>query len=194
MWTLASYRYIKIMIEYEQHEDPMWVNITLSGIHELSNYQHGVLAVLKEIEVAECGQAFKEDLKLIHRILKYLLVDNEFISRHQQLLLQNPPKFNLPPKVQLAISLIMAELKNLKFVNDMNRQGIDASAGLWDFGSLILGLVGFDNHLSDELSEWYFNCQNDLVESIDLWDEQTFSEQAFYFYINLEIKRREMIR
>ncbi|MDN5211851.1 hypothetical protein QQ020_07305 [Fulvivirgaceae bacterium BMA12] len=181
------------MIESDHHENPKWVQITLSGIHELSDYQNGVLGILKEIEINESGQVFKEDLKLIHRILNYLLVDNEFVSRNQQLVLQNPPKFNLPPKIQLAISLIKAELKNLKFVNDMNRQGIDASTGLWDFGSLILGLVGFDNQLSDELSEWYFNCQNDLIETIDQWDEQTFSEQAFYFYINLEIKRREMI-
>lgn len=39
---------------------------------------------------------------------------------------------------ELAISLIKAELHNLKFINDLNRAGVDASTHLLDFSVLIL--------------------------------------------------------
>lgn len=180
------------MIKYDQGANQVWVTIPVSGIHELSDYQNGVLGILKQIEPEEFEKAFKEELGHFHRFLKHLLVEEGFFSQNEKLPLKNPPPAKLPPKVELAISLIKAELKNLKFVNEVLKQGIDASAGLWDFGTLILSLVGFDNDLSDELNEWYFTRQTKLIKNIEPGDDQGFSEAAFDFYIDLVVKARDI--
>lgn len=184
------YGYFRIMIKYDEEANQAWITIPITGIHELSDYQNGVLGILKKIETDKDDEALKEDLKNFHRLLNYLLVDKGFFIQNEKLLLENLPPVILPPKVELAISLIKAELKNLKFVNGMHRQGVDASAGLWDFGVLILGLVGFDNNLSDELNEWYFKRQNELISDIEPGDDQGFSEAAFNFYIDLVVRTR----
>ena len=184
------YGYFRIMIKYDEEANQAWITIPIAGIHELSDYQNGVLGILKKIETDKDDEALKEDLKNFHRLLNHLLVDKGFFVQNEKLLLENPPPVTLPPKVELAISLIKAELKNLKFVNGMLRQGVDASAGLWDFGVLIFGLVGFDNNLSDELNEWYFKRQNELIDDLEPGDDQRFSEAAFNFYIDLVVRTR----
>ena len=180
------------MIKYDQEANQVWVTIPLSGIHELSDYQNGVLGILKKVEAGKYNKAFNENLKYFHKFLNHLLVEEGFFTHNEKLLLENPPPINLPPKVELAISLIKAELKNLKFTNEMLKEGIDASAGLWDFGVLILGLIGFDNNFDDELNEWYFRRQNELVRYIEPGDDDAFSGAALDFYIDLEVRRREL--
>lgn len=94
---------------------------------------------------------------------------------------------------EFAISLIKEELQNLKFINDLNRAGIDASAHLSDFSPLILEVTGFGHKTSDEFYEWYVNRQNKLVENIDPEDDKEFRERAFKFYVDLMVKKREQV-
>ena len=97
---------------------------------------------------------------------------------------------NLPPKVELAIFLIRLELKNVKFTNDLNNKGIDTYAGFLDFSALISALIGFDNNLSDEFKEWYFDRQTQLVENVDPENEKELLKRAFKFYVDLVVKKR----
>ena len=93
---------------------------------------------------------------------------------------------------ELAISLIKAELHNLKFINDLNRAGVDASTHLLDFSALILEITGLDCDTDDEFYEWYFNRQRKLVENIDPENDKEFRERAFDFYVDLVVKKREL--
>lgn len=91
---------------------------------------------------------------------------------------------------EFVISLIKEELHNLKFINDLNRAGIDASTHLSDFSTLILEVIGFGHKASDEFYEWYVNRQNELVENIDPGNDKEFRERAFKFYVDLMVKKR----
>ena len=104
---------------------------------------------------------------------------------------KNPPLVTLPPKAELAILLIKAELKNLKFINDLSKKGIDASANLSDFSALIFAIIGFDGRLTDELYEWYLHHQIKLTENIDPMNDKELRKLAFSFYVDLVIKKRE---
>ena len=109
--------------------------------------------------------------------------------------ISEPPQLiNLPPKVELTIFLIKSELKNVKFTNDLNNKGIDAYAVFLDFSALISAIMGFENGLSDEFKEWYFDRQTKLVENIDPENDEEFLEQAFNFYIDLMMKKRRFDR
>ena len=93
-----------------------------------------------------------------------------------------------------AITLIKAELQNLKFINGLDSAGIDASAYMLDFSSLILEMLGFKHETSDEFYEWYFCHQNKLVKNIDPENDKEFQERAFDFYVDLVVKKRELDR
>lgn len=103
---------------------------------------------------------------------------------------ESPPAIHFRPKAKLAISLIIEELRNLKFINDLYKNGIDATIGLLDFSAPILEIMGFDAMLTDEISEWYYSQQTKLVKRIDMNNEEDFKEQAFSFYIDLLVKKR----
>ena len=104
---------------------------------------------------------------------------------------ESPPTIHFPPNAKLAISLIKEELRNLKFINDLYKTGVDATTGLLDFSGSILEIMGFESKLADELSEWYYNQQNKLVKNIDINNEEDFKERAFSFYIDLLVRKRE---
>ena len=99
---------------------------------------------------------------------------------------------NLPPKIELTVFLIKLELKNVKFTNDLNNKGIDTYAGFLDFSALISAIMGFNKNFTDEFREWYFDRQTQLVERIDSGDDKKFLEQAFNFYVDLAVKKREL--
>ena len=179
------------MIEYDQEAGQVWVKVPLSGIHELSDYQNGVLEILKKIEIEDQSEVLGDNLQNFHRFLKHLLAGESFFSRNNKVLLETTSSIHLPPKVELAISLIKAELKNLKFINELLKQGIDASASLWDFGELILEITDFTAEITDEINEWYFTRQTQLVQDIEAGDDWAFSHAAFDFYVDLVVKRRE---
>lgn len=94
--------------------------------------------------------------------------------------------------VELALSLIKAELQNLKFINDLNRAGVDASTHLLDFSALILEIMGFDHDTTDQFYEWYSRRQRKLVENVDPDNDKSFRERAFDFYVDLVVKKREL--
>lgn len=91
-------------------------------------------------------------------------------------------------------TLIKAELQNLKLIDGLNRAGVDASAYLLDFSSLILKIMGFEHITSDEFYEWYFCRQKKLVEHIHPENDKEFRERAFNFYVDLVVKKRELGR
>lgn len=103
-----------------------------------------------------------------------------------------PPIVKLPPKVELIILLIKAELKNVKFLKNLANAGIDASICTVDFCVLISRLMEFKNSNEDEFFEWYFTRQNKLVENIDPDDGAKIMEQAINFYFELVAKKREI--
>ncbi|MDN5214517.1 hypothetical protein QQ020_20720 [Fulvivirgaceae bacterium BMA12] len=104
---------------------------------------------------------------------------------------ENLGLINLPPKVELAIFLIKSELKNAKFINDLNDKEIDTHAGYLDFSGLILAMMGFGNDLTDEFMEWYFACQTRLLENVNPENDKELLEQAFNFYLDLLAKKRQ---
>ena len=104
---------------------------------------------------------------------------------------ENPLSISLPPKVELALFLIKAELKNLKTINVLHKKRVDAAAGLFDFSALILEILGFDNNAADEFNEWYFKRQNKLVEKIDPGEDKELSLLAMNFYLDLLAKKHE---
>ena len=84
---------------------------------------------------------------------------------------------------ELAITLIKAELQNLKLIDGLNRAGVDVSAYLLDFSSLILKIMDFKHITSDEFYEWYFCHQKKLVENIHPENDKEFRERAFNFML-----------
>ena len=107
---------------------------------------------------------------------------------------ENQRLVNLPPKVELAIFLIKEELKNVKFINDLQSTGTDASIGLLDLSPLISAIIGLKGSQTDEFSEWYFDHQTRLASYFDLENEKELLEQAFNFYVDLEVKKREWLK
>ncbi|MDN5210478.1 hypothetical protein QQ020_00415 [Fulvivirgaceae bacterium BMA12] len=107
--------------------------------------------------------------------------------------LKNQSLVNLPPNVELIVFLIKEELKNVKFTNDLSRAGVDTCIGFLDFSPLISAIIGFENSPSDEFTEWYFERQTELVENIDVRNDQELLEQAFNFYVDLLVKKRECL-
>ena len=105
---------------------------------------------------------------------------------------ENQPLVSLPPKVEIAIYLINEELKSVKFTNDLHKRGTDASAGILDLTPLMSAIMGFGNNLTDEFREWYFDRQSQLVEKVDSKDDKKLLEQAFNFYVDLVVKKREL--
>lgn len=107
--------------------------------------------------------------------------------------ISEPPQLvNLPPKVELIIFLIKSELKNVKFTNDLESKGVDSYAGFLDFSTLISAIMGFEYNSKNEFKEWYFDQQTKLVENIDPENEKELLEQAFNFYVDLMVKKREL--
>ena len=104
---------------------------------------------------------------------------------------ENQRLVGLPPKVELAVFLIKEELKNMKFINDLQAAGTDASVGLLDLSTLISAIVGFKGDLNDEFNEWYFDRQTRLASYFDSGNEKELLEQAFNFYVELVIKKQE---
>ncbi|MCG8320645.1 MAG: hypothetical protein MI921_14160 [Cytophagales bacterium] len=80
----------------------------------------------------------------------------------------------------------------MKFSNNSNNKGIDAYTGFLDFSPLISAIMGFGNNLTNEFKEWYFDRQTKLVEKIDPKNDKELLEQAFNFYVDLVVKKREM--
>ena len=98
---------------------------------------------------------------------------------------------NLSPKIEFTLFLIQSELKYVKFTNDLENKGIDTYTGFLDFSALISAIMGFDNNLTNEFKEWYFDRQTQLVKNIDSENDKEFLEQAFNFYVDLVVKKRE---
>ena len=82
----------------------------------------------------------------------------------------------------------------MKFINDLNKAGVDARTHLLDFSTLILEIMDFGHETSDAFEEWYFNRQNKLIENIDPKNDKELLRQAFNFYVDLEVKKRELKR
>lgn len=101
---------------------------------------------------------------------------------------------NLPPNIEITVYLIKLELKNVKFTNDLNNKGFDPCAGILDFSMLISSIMGFDDNLTDEFTEWYFDRQTQLVENIDPENDKELSELAFNFYVDLVFRKRALDR
>ena len=95
----------------------------------------------------------------------------------------------LPPRVDLIIYLIKAELKNTRFTNQLEQIGFDTSLSSLDFGGLILELAGFSNR-NDELFDWYNQLVEDYSNRLDdPADPARVNEVAFDFYNEIQKKK-----
>ncbi|GAA0195484.1 hypothetical protein GCM10009122_59660 [Fulvivirga kasyanovii] len=74
------------MISYNQQKNELEIKIPVNGIAELYNYQNGLLGILKEIQINECSNSLKENLKSVYKLLSHLLLDQDFLNQHELLL------------------------------------------------------------------------------------------------------------
>ena len=72
------------MIEYNQNQ--LTIRIPVSGMEELHAYQRGILGVLNEIDIYHASLDLEDHLKRVYQLLGHLLLDDEFLNRHENLL------------------------------------------------------------------------------------------------------------
>ena len=72
------------MIEYNQNQ--LTIRIPISGMQELHAYQKGILGVLSEIDIDNASLGLEDHLKRVYQLLSHLLLDEEFLNRHENLL------------------------------------------------------------------------------------------------------------
>jgi hypothetical protein len=98
----------------------------------------------------------------------------------------------LPPRLEIAVYLIKAELKNRKFMRGLEQVGFDTTFCSLDFGSLILKLIGFEIR-SDETYEMYNQMLEACVDKLDQNEnDESLSEISFKFYVDLESKMKDL--
>ncbi|MEO9805261.1 MAG: hypothetical protein ABJF04_18530 [Reichenbachiella sp.] len=74
------------MVSYNQNKNTLEVNISVPGICELYDYQKGLLGILGEIQINDCDELLKENLKSVYKLLGHLLLDSNFLKQHESLL------------------------------------------------------------------------------------------------------------
>lgn len=74
------------MISYNQQKNELEIKLPVNGIAELYSYQNGLLGILKEIQINECSNSLKENLKSVYKLLSHLLLDQDFLNHHELLL------------------------------------------------------------------------------------------------------------
>jgi hypothetical protein len=97
----------------------------------------------------------------------------------------------LPSRLEIAVYLIKAEIKNRKFTKGLEQIGFDTTICMFDFSSLILQLVGIDAR-TDEMFEFYNNLLESYVQKMELEkDDDHLNELAFSFYHEIEAEKRK---
>jgi len=97
----------------------------------------------------------------------------------------------LPPRIELALYLIKAELRNRKFMNGLEAVGFDTTFVSFDFSSIILNLAGFDIR-SDEVYEWYNNLLEKYLPQVEMKEPiDALNEYAFSFWLDIEMEKRK---
>ena len=76
------------MIEFEEKTSQLKIIIPISGEDELARYRRGIMGVLRKIEVNNCDEALKENLKSVFELLSHLVPDNDSLIDHKKLLTQ----------------------------------------------------------------------------------------------------------
>ncbi|MBL6446349.1 hypothetical protein JMN32_08520 [Fulvivirga sp. 29W222] len=71
------------MITYNQDKKELKVIVPLESITELHSYQRGLLGVLAEIQIKECSETLKGNIKSVYKLLKHFLLDTGFLNQHE---------------------------------------------------------------------------------------------------------------
>ena len=104
-------------------------------------------------------------------------------------LVKLPTDLQLSAEEQVAAYLLKAELKNRRFVEQLEQLGFDAGHYSFDFGTLILILVGIEGK-GDEVYDWYHQKLDAYIQQGSFKDDDsTLTNQALDFL--MEIKKMQ---
>jgi hypothetical protein len=94
----------------------------------------------------------------------------------------------LPETIELVLFLIREELKANKFFLALATVGMEDSYYQPNFSNAIFAYAGFDD-VPDELVGFYTRLLDKYTDKMEP-DNETITEQAFNFYIDLMIEKR----
>lgn len=66
------------MVTRDPSKNQIKIEINVSSIDELFNYQKGLMSLLGRIQIDNCDTRLKENLKSVYKLLSHLLIDKEF--------------------------------------------------------------------------------------------------------------------
>lgn len=106
-------------------------------------------------------------------------------------LLKLPKEVRLLPPQEIAVYLLAVELKNRRFMEQLETLGFDVAYYAFDFGSLILRLCGFEGR-DDDTYDWYQKRLDHFVQQVTLkQDEQALNDIAWGFFSEIDRKCKE---
>jgi hypothetical protein len=68
------------MVKHNLNLSQLEINIPHKDFKDLDRYRKGLLRILAEVQIENCRQDFKEDLKAVYEILHHLTEDSEIES------------------------------------------------------------------------------------------------------------------
>ncbi len=99
------------------------------------------------------------------------------------------PLVKLPNRVELALFLIMEELKSRKFFNGLQKVGLVDCSYQCNFNAPIAKYLGLDDH-SDKAFRRFDDILEKHCEKIDTNDNESLMRQVLRTYVDLVIERR----
>ncbi|MDN5214696.1 hypothetical protein QQ020_21635 [Fulvivirgaceae bacterium BMA12] len=73
------------MIVFNEKEDQLKITIPLSGIEELSDYQSGILGVLRQIDINTAGKELIAHVMSVYKLLGHVSLEEEFFFQNEKL-------------------------------------------------------------------------------------------------------------
>lgn len=70
------------MTTYNPHKNELNVTIPATGVHELYDYQKGLLGILAGIRVQECDEGLKASIRSVYKLLGHLRPDPAWLNLH----------------------------------------------------------------------------------------------------------------
>jgi hypothetical protein len=69
------------MVALNNNEE-LRISIPISGIETLTNYQTGLLGLLRRIEIGNCDPELKEHIKAVYELLTQLRLNEDLLIQH----------------------------------------------------------------------------------------------------------------
>jgi hypothetical protein len=62
------------------------ISIPISGLDELQQYRKSIIKLLSKIEINDCNEDIKEDVKVMYKLLSHLAVEKMSSDPHDNLI------------------------------------------------------------------------------------------------------------